>query len=316
MTATIEAPAAKRRSKSAQTKKYGFFPGCVAKESCKELFTSTMLLAEKLGIELVELTAASCCGASVLNDTNRDVARVLNARTYAQAEALGLDDVITICSTCTGHMRAANKELLESEAHMGQANAILGKFGAKYNGGVMVRHLLWLLIDDIGIDNLKSMVVKPLAGLRVAPFYGCHIIRPEAVNGWESSRNPHSLEDVITALGGEPVDYPGKTRCCGFHIQLEKEGTAANMVGQNMRMAKDRGAEAVLTPCPLCHLALDGYQADSAARWGRTDLPTFHLPQLVALALGVDPSLLGLGKHIVSPGMLLQSHHLAPAHVA
>ena len=316
MTTTLEAPSLKRRSKSAQTRKYGFFPGCVAKESCKELFTSTMLLAEKLGIELVELTAASCCGASVLNDTNRDVARVLNARTYAQAEALGLDDVITICSTCTGHMRAANKELLESEAHMGQANAILGKFGAKYNGGVMVRHLLWLLIDDIGLDTLKSMVVKPLDGLKVAPFYGCHIIRPESVNGWESSRNPHSLEDVITALGGEAIDYAGKTRCCGFHIQLEKEGVAANMVGQNMRMAKDKGAEAVLTPCPLCHLALDGYQADSAARWGRTDLPTFHLPQLVALALGVDPSLLGLNKHINSPGMLLQSHNLAPAHVA
>src|SRR5471030_3381420 len=153
---------------SAQTKRYGFFPGCVAKESCKELFNLTMLLADKLGIELIELTAASCCGASVLNDVNRDVARVLNARTYAQAEALDLDDVITICSTCTGHMRAANKELLEDEAHMGQANAILGKFGAKYEGTVMVRHLLWLLIDDIGLDNLKKMVVNPLNGLKVA----------------------------------------------------------------------------------------------------------------------------------------------------
>jgi succinate dehydrogenase / fumarate reductase cytochrome b subunit len=315
MTATIEAPQIKRQSKSAQMRKYGFFPGCVAKESCKELFNSTMLLAEKLGIELVELTAAACCGASVLNDTNRDVARVLNARTYAQAEALGLDDVITICSTCTGHMRAANKELLESEAHMGQANAILGKFGAKYNGGVMVRHLLWLLIDDIGLDNLKKMVVNPLRGLKVAPFYGCHIIRPESVNGWESSRNPHSLEDIIEALGGEAIDYAGKTRCCGFHVQLEKDGIAPAMVGQNMRMAKDKGAEAVLTPCPLCHLALDGYQADSAARWGRTDLPTFHLPQLVGLALGIDPSLLGLNKHIVSPGLVLQAHDLAPAHI-
>jgi succinate dehydrogenase / fumarate reductase, cytochrome b subunit len=316
MTATIEAPQKKRQSKSAQMRKYGFFPGCVAKESYKELFNSTMLLADKLGIELVELTAAACCGASVLNDTNRDVARVLNARTYAQAEALGLDDVITICSTCTGHMRAANKELLESEAHMGQANAILGKFGAKYNGGVMVRHLLWLLIDDIGLDNLRQMVVNPLNGLKVAPFYGCHIIRPESVNGWESSRNPHSLEDIIEALGGEAIDYAGKTRCCGFHVQLEKDGIAPAMVGQNMRMAKDKGAEAVLTPCPLCHLALDGYQADSAARWGRTDLPTFHLPQLVGLALGIDPSLLGLNKHIVSPGLVLQAHDLAPAHVA
>ena len=298
------------RTRSSQTKRYGFFPGCVAKESCKELFNSTMLLADKLGIELIELTAASCCGASVVNDVNRDVARVLNARTYAQAEALGLDDVITICSTCTGHMRAANKELLESEEHMAQANSILGKFGAKYEGHIVVRHLLWLLIDDIGLDKLKSMVVRPLNGLKVAPFYGCHIIRPESVNGWESSRNPHSLEDIIEALGGEAIDYAGKTRCCGFHIQLEKDGIAPAMVGQNMRMAQDQGAEAVLTPCPLCHLALDGYQADSAARWGRTDLPTFHLPQLVAFALGVPADRLGLNKHLIDPRNVMVAREL------
>ncbi|MBV9403666.1 MAG: CoB--CoM heterodisulfide reductase iron-sulfur subunit B family protein [Candidatus Eremiobacteraeota bacterium] len=301
---------AHRRSHSAEMKKYGFFPGCVAKESCKELFNSTMLLADRLGIELIELTAASCCGASVVNDTNRDIARVLNARTYAQAEALGLDDVITICSTCTGHMRAANKELRESEERMSAANAVLGKFNAKYNGGVIVRHLLWLLIDDIGLDTLRSMVVRPLNGLRVAPFYGCHIIRPESVNGWESARNPHSLEDVIEAIGGEAIDYAGKTRCCGFHIQLEKEGTAASMVGQNMRIAKDKGAEVVLTPCPLCHLALDGYQADAAARWGRTDLPTFHLPQLVAFALGVPAEKLGLNKHLIDPRRILTEREL------
>ena len=298
------------RTNSSKSKRYGFFPGCVAKESCKELFNSTMLLADRLGIELVELTAASCCGASVLNDTNRDVARVLNARTYAQAEALGLDDVITICSTCTGHMRAANKELRESEEHMAQANAILGKFGANYKGSVTVRHLLWLLIDDIGLDKLRSMVVRPLNGLKVAPFYGCHIIRPESVNGWESARHPHSLEDVIVALGGEAVDYAGKTRCCGFHVQLEKDGIASSMVGQNMRMAKDNGAEAVITPCPLCHLALDGYQADAAARWGRTDLPVFHLPQLVAYALGVPAEKLGLNKHLIDPRDVMVSRDL------
>jgi succinate dehydrogenase / fumarate reductase, cytochrome b subunit len=299
-----------KHTRSRDMKRYGFFPGCVAKESCKELFNSTMLLAEKLGIELIELTAASCCGASVLNDVNRDVARVLNARTYAQAEALGLDDVITICSTCTGHMRAANKELLESEERMDHANAILGKFGAKYSGNITVRHLLWLLIDDIGLDNLRKMVVRPLNGLKVAPFYGCHIIRPESVNGWESARNPHSLEDVIAAIGGEPVDYAGKTRCCGFHIQLEKENVAADMVGQNMRIAKDHGAEAVITPCPLCHLALDGYQQDAAARWGRTDLPTFHLPQLVAFALGVPADKLGLQKHLIDPRTIMVEREL------
>ncbi len=314
MTTTFD-PRARPKSTSAKTKRYGFFPGCVAKESCTELFNSTMLLADRLGIELVELTAAACCGASVLNDVNRDVARVLNARTYAQAEALGLDDVVTICSTCTGHMRASNKELLEDPAAMDASNAILGKFKAHYAGTVTVRHLLWVLIDDIGLDALKAMVVNPLHGLRVAPFYGCHIIRPESGNGWESSRNPHSLEDIIVALGGEAIDYAGKTRCCGFHVQLEKDGIAPNMVGQNMRLAKDAGANAVLTPCPLCHLALDGYQADSAARWGRTDLPTFHLPQLVALALGVDPTKLGLKRHVISPASLLHANDLAPMHV-
>ena len=300
----------RKMTRSRETGRYGFFPGCVAKESCKELFNSTMLLADKLGIELIELTAASCCGASVLNDVQGDVARVLNARTYAQAEALGLDDVITICSTCTGHMRGANKELLENEEKMAHANSILGKFGAKYNGSVTVRHLLWLLIDDIGLDNLRSMVVRPLNGLKVAPFYGCHIIRPENVNGWESARNPHSLEDLIEAIGGEAVDYAGKTRCCGFHVQLEKDGIAASMVGQNMRMAKDHGAEAVITPCPLCHLALDGYQQDSAARWGRTDLPTFHMPQLVGYALGVPADKLGLNKHLIDPRGVMVAREL------
>ncbi len=107
-----------KKTRSRESKRYGFFPGCVAKESCKELFNSTMLLAEKLGIELIELTAASCCGASVVNDVNRDVARVLNARTYAQAEALGLDDVITICSTCTGpHARRQQRTARERRAH-------------------------------------------------------------------------------------------------------------------------------------------------------------------------------------------------------
>jgi len=229
------------RTKSSQTKRYGFFPGCVAKESCKELFNSTMLLADKLGIELIELTAASCCGASVLNDVNRDVARVLNARTYAQAEALGLDDVITICSTCTGHMRAANKELVESEERMTQANAILGKFGARYDGSVTVRHLLWLLIDDIGLDRLSSMVVRPLNGLKVAPFYGCHIIPSRKRERLGSRRSTAFARGSHPAIGGQPVDTLGKRGACGFHVQLEKDGIAPAMVGQNMRMAKDNG---------------------------------------------------------------------------
>ena len=171
-----------------------------------------------------------------------------------------------------------------------------------------------MLIDDIGLDELSKMVVNPLRGLKVAPFYGCHIIRPESVNGWESSRNPHSLEDLIHGARRRTGRLRGKTRCCGFHVQLEKEGIAPNMVGQKHAHGEGQRRGSRSDAVPALPLALDGYQADSAARWGRTDLPTFHLPQLVALALGVDATKLGLKRHVISPGPVLQAHDLAPMH--
>ena len=138
-------------------KQYGYFPGCVAQESCKELDLATHVVAEKLGWELIKLDAASCCGASVVNDMNRHLARMLNARTFAEAEALGLDTVLTICSTCTGHMRQANHELLHNEQYMKDANDVLARFGKKYSGNVVTKHMAWILRDDFGIDNIRKM---------------------------------------------------------------------------------------------------------------------------------------------------------------
>lgn len=291
---------------------YGYFPGCVAQESCKELDVATRICADKLEWDLIKLDAASCCGASVVNDMNRHLARMLNARTFAEAEALGLDTILTICSTCTGHMRAANHELLNNERYMEDTNKVLSRFGRTYSGNVVTKHMAWIIRDDIGIDKLKSMVVRPLTGLKVGAFYGCHVLRPEeyAASG-EDPRNPHNMEDIVTALGAEPVVYEGRTRCCGFHIQLEKEEVAVNMVGQNMAMARDEGAKSIVTGCPLCHLALDAYQAKSEPNWGKTDLPVFHLPQLIALALGVPAKELGLEKHLTDTSEILATAGLA-----
>jgi succinate dehydrogenase / fumarate reductase cytochrome b subunit len=213
-------------------------------------------------------------------------------------------------------MRAANKELLEDEAHMGQANAILGKFGAKYKGTVSVRHLLWLLIDDIGLDALQKWSSNRSTGSRSHRSTAAISSGPSQSTAGNLRATRIRSKISSPRWAAKPVDYAGKTRCCGFHIQLEKEGVAANMVGQNMRMAKDNGAEAVLTPCPLCHLALDGYQADSAARWGRTDLPTFHLTAARRARARDRPVAAGMNKHIITPGLVLQSYDFAPAHVA
>ncbi len=293
-------------------KAYGYFPGCVAQESCRELYQATAIVADKLDFDLIELKAASCCGASVVNDMNRHLARMLNARTFAEAEALGLDTVLTICSTCTGHMRQANHELTTSERYMTEANDVLKRFGRGYSGKVETKHMAWIIRDDIGIDKLKSMVVRPLKGMKIGAFYGCHVLRPEeyAPSG-EDPRNPHNMEDVILALGAEPIVYDGRTKCCGFHIQLEREEVAINLVGKNMAEARDQGAESIVTGCPLCHLALDAYQSKSGPNWGKTDLPVFHLPQLIALALGVPPEKLGLQKHLTDMSKLLAQVQLA-----
>jgi len=294
-------------------KQYGYFPGCVAQESCKELDLATHVVAEKLGWELIKLDAASCCGASVVNDMNRHLARMLNARTFAEAEALGLDTVLTICSTCTGHMRQANHELLGNERYMKDANDVLARFGKKYSGNVVTKHMAWILRDDFGIDNIRKMVVRPLTGMKIGAFYGCHVLRPEEyASSGEDPRNPHNMEDLILALGAEPIVYEGRTRCCGFHIQLEKEDVTINMVGQNMAMARDQGAESIVTGCPLCHLALDAYQSKSVdTAFGKTDLPVFHLPQLIALALGVAPDKLGIQKHLTDASQVLVSAGIA-----
>jgi succinate dehydrogenase / fumarate reductase cytochrome b subunit len=293
-------------------KAYGYFPGCVAQESCRELYQATAIVADKLDFDLIELKAASCCGASVVNDMNRHLARMLNARTFAEAEALGLDTVLTICSTCTGHMRQANHELVNTERYMTEANEVLKRFGRSYSGKVTTKHMAWIIRDDVGIDKLKSMVVRPLTGMKIGAFYGCHVLRPEeyAASG-EDPRNPHNMEDLIVALGAEPIVYDGRTKCCGFHIQLEREEVTVNLVGKNMAEARDQGAESIVTGCPLCHLALDAYQTKSGPNWGKTDLPVFHLPQLIALALGVPPDKLGLKKHLTDTSNILAQIQLA-----
>jgi len=280
--------------------KYAFFPGCVSRGGCPELYPATKLICERLGIELQEMPAASCTGAGVLQEKNQLLGDSLNARTFAMAEALDLP-ILTICSTCQGVMSQANHRLKEPE-YLAKVNGFLAEEGLEYKGKANPKHLLWVLVEDVGLKKLLGLITRPLAGVRMAPFYGCYIVRPtDALEFEDHPDRQTALEQIIETIGATVVDFEGKTRCCGFPILTINERNSMAMVGKHTLEAKELGADAMITPCPLCHLNLDSFQPKAAAQAGRPiGLPILHMPQAIGLAMGLSPHDMGLRRHIVN----------------
>jgi succinate dehydrogenase / fumarate reductase cytochrome b subunit len=295
--------------------KYAFYPGCVARGGAPELYDSAVAVMDRLGIEWEELTKASCTGAGVLQEKNRKMGDALNIRTLALAEQKG-QNVLVICSTCQGVMSQANHAVQRNPEYLAEINAVLADEGLEYKGTTEVKHLLWVAIEDIGLDTLKGTFKKQLDGVKLAPFYGCYMVRPsEALGFKETPERETSLETVIEAVGGEVFDFPGKTACCGFPILFINQANSLRMVSNHTGAAKDGGADAMVTPCPLCHLNLDGYQpkARKKNRGDKADMPIIHLPQLLGLAMGMSEKELGLQKHIVSTKDIVRKVELIAA---
>jgi succinate dehydrogenase / fumarate reductase, cytochrome b subunit len=284
--------------------KVAYWPGCVSRGFTPELHGSMALVAERLGIELVELDRANCCGAGVIAEHNTELADTLNARTFALAQQTGLP-MMNICSTCQGAQSECQQRLDADSAYRDHVNQALAGQGLEYvNGkeGWSNKNFLWLLVEDYGLDRLAELVERPLAGLRVGPFYGCYIIRPKERLGYqEHPERDLYLEQLIETLGGEVVEYDGARKCCGFPVITMNRETSLRQAGTHLGDALDAGADCLVTPCPLCHLNLDMQQPEAAKVTGRDlGLAVLHLPQLVGLALGAEPSELGMSKHIAS----------------
>ena len=259
------------------------------------------------------MKTASCTGSGVLQEKNQRLGDTLNARTFALAERSGLP-LLVICSTCQGVMSQANKRLTSDADYLASVNEDLAEEGLEYKGTVEPKHLMWAIIEDIGIDTLKAAVTRPLTGFKVAPFYGCYIVRPSSALDFDDNpERKDSLERVIEAVGAEVVDFDGKTACCGFPILTINQTASLTMVANHTGEAKHKGAMAMVTPCPLCHLNLDGYQPQaSKIRRQPIDLPIIHFPQMLGLAMGIDPQAMRLNKHIVSTTKLLSAMALTP----
>ncbi|MBI5234138.1 MAG: CoB--CoM heterodisulfide reductase iron-sulfur subunit B family protein [Deltaproteobacteria bacterium] len=287
--------------------RYAYYPGCASHAITKEADLSTREVCKSLGMELHDMPKANCCGAGIMTDYDKELSLALNARIFTEAEEMGMD-ILTICSTCLMVMSAANHELAKKTGTFKRTNILLERAGIRtYKGSIRIKQLLWALIEDIGLDGLKKKVIRPLKGLRIAAFYGCHSLRPSYALGFDDPARPASLDGLLAALGADIVEYKGKTKCCGFQIDLVAEDTALGMTAKRLIEAKEMGADLMVTPCPFCHINLDSYQAmaerEVSAKIG---LPVLHLAQVVGLALGIDIKGLGLTRNMVSVESVLE----------
>jgi succinate dehydrogenase / fumarate reductase cytochrome b subunit len=280
-----------------------YWPGCVSRGFTPELHGSMAAVAPKLDLELIELDRANCCGAGVIAEHNQELVDTLNARTFAMAQQTGAA-MMNICSTCQGAQSECQERLDADPDYRAMINSHLEPEGLRYERGGREwtnKNLLWLLVEDIGLDALREKVVRPLEGLRVAPFYGCYIVRPTHRLGYDEFPNrDFYLDWVIEALGGTSVEYAGSHKCCGFPVITMAKTTSLRQAGRHLADAIDAGGDCLVTPCPLCHLNLDLQQPDAEKYVERSlGIPVLHLPQLLGLALGLEPKELGMDKHVV-----------------
>jgi succinate dehydrogenase / fumarate reductase, cytochrome b subunit len=290
--------------------KVAYWPGCVSRGFTPELHGSMAQVAPLLDIELVELDRAACCGAGVIAEHNQELADSLNARTFALAQkeiANGADLMMNICSTCQGAQSECQERLDANTEYREHVNETLSAEGLRYEKGVVNKHFLWLMVEEIGLDAIRAKVKRPLTDLRVGPFYGCYIVRPtDRLDITEEHPRDRYLHQLIDVLGGTVVDYAGAYKCCGFPIITMHKENSLRQAGTHLGDAADADADCLVTPCPLCHLNLDLQQPLAEQVVGRPlNMPVLHLPQLVGLALGLEPKELGMNKHVVKPASVI-----------
>jgi succinate dehydrogenase / fumarate reductase, cytochrome b subunit len=290
--------------------KVAYWPGCVSRGFTPELHGSMAKVAPLLDIELVQLDRAACCGAGVIAEHNQELADSLNARTFALAQQEiddGADLMMNICSTCQGAQSECQERLDANSEYRDHINDVIAAEGLRYQKGIVNKHFLWLMVEEIGLDAIAAKVTRPLTDLRVGPFYGCYIVRPtDRLDIDEEKPRDRYLHMLIEALGGTVVEYAGAYKCCGFPIITMNKAASLKQAGTHLGDAVDADADCLVTPCPLCHLNLDMQQPGAEQVVGRRlGMPVLHLPQLVGLALGLSPKELGMNLHVVRPASVI-----------
>ena len=282
--------------------KYAFFPGCSLESTGWDFAHSTRAVCRALDIELVEIPEWVCCGSTPAHTTNATLSVALPVMNLQKAQEMGLP-VLTACASCYSRLRTANHTVLSDPEERSRAERVTGK---QYDGSVAVRHLLDVLVNDLGVDAVRAKVRRPLKGLKAACYYGCLLTRPPHIVAFDNAEHPDCMDQLLTAIGAEPVVWPYKTECCGASLAITNSAIVNRLSHRLLSMARQAGAECLAVACPLCESNLDLRQADAAKAHGPLpETPVLYITQLLGLALGLSNKDVGLEALTVSAEPLL-----------
>jgi len=278
---------------------YSYYPGCSLEATAKEYNQSMLETAKLLDIELIEIKDWNCCGASSGHCTDYELSLALPARNLAIAEKEGRDLAVA-CAACFLRFKQTNHDLKKDDE---LRKRISEKIGMPYHAETEIRHLVDIFAREVGLDYIKERVKKPLTGLKAAAYYGCYLVRPPEITQFDDPENPMILDNLLTALGAETVDYSHKVECCGGNLLLARADVVIKLTTDICRSARESGADVVVTACPLCQANLDMRQS------GPDKVPVLHFSELMGIALGVDAGTSGkwLKRHLVNPEKILRT---------
>lgn len=284
--------------------KHLFYPGCSMQRSARPYLDSLSAIENDIGLELQEVNDWNCCGATEYAAVHQMASYALVARNLALAaeQQNGARQLVAACSACYLNLSKTDRYLRQDPSIATVVEDALAAGGMSYEpGSVEVRHLLEMIFNDVGLEAIRKRVVRPLKGLRVAPYYGCMVVRPDVDNRFRNPEYPLSLDEIMVALGAKVIDFPEKAHCCSGHMTQISPSVAYELIRRLIRAASDYGADVMVTLCPMCQLNLDAYQGDMNRHFGTNyHMPVLYFTQLMGLAFGHDPDALGLGKEFVS----------------
>jgi heterodisulfide reductase subunit B len=281
--------------------KYALFVGCTTLARLNAYDASTRRVSEALGLELVDMEGAGCCGTPIMDSIQRKTASAMAAWNMCIAEDMDLD-VMTLCNGCNEVLAKANIELKENKEIKEEINKVLAAVGREFRGSVDVKHLIRVLYEDIGVKRIREAVKNPLKGLKAAVHYGCHMLRPSEVLRFDNPEVPRSMDELVNATGAVSVDFLDKMTCCGAPILAVNEDLALGMAREKVRIMSRR-ADVIVTACPFCFLQFVNAQLLSEEA---PEIPVVHYPQLLGLAMGLDYDELALQENRIDASRLLE----------
>ena len=288
--------------------KYALFLGCTIPARARNYELSARNVAEKLGIELVDMAKFICCGFPI-KAADMEASELLGAYNLALAEEQGLD-ICALCSSCTSALSETSHLLTWDEERKNRINERLESLGLQYGKGAKVKHFARVLFEEIGADQIQDQFQKDLSGLKIAVHYGCHYLKPSQVHDhFDDVEDPRSIDSLVELTGAQVVDYPGKKRCCGGPVLPVDEKLAMAVTKEKLDDISASGADAICLVCPFCSVMYDGNQKSIEAEHNVSyNLPVLYLTQILGLAMGIDRKDLGLNMNVVKTKELLEKY--------